>query len=77
MMPESRAMVRWSSNSPDLNPKENLWAIMKREIKKQQPKSIEELKLPLIDAWNSITQKHIDNLIDSMSRNDVILFLFF
>ena len=42
-------------NSPDLvYPIENLWAIIKPRIKRQDPKWIEELKQFLIEEWGTI-----------------------
>ena len=37
-------VLDWSSNSPDLNPIENLWNIIKRRIKRRKPSNIDDLK---------------------------------
>jgi len=34
----------WPSNSPDLNPIENLWAIVKRNVELRRPKNLSELE---------------------------------
>ena len=37
-------VMEWSSNSPDLNPIENMWQIVKNNVEKRMPKDIVELK---------------------------------
>ncbi len=37
-------MFDWPTNSPDLNPIENLWGIVKRKMKNKRPKNADELK---------------------------------
>ena len=34
----------WPTNSADLNPIENVWAVMKREVEKKRPRDIDELE---------------------------------
>lgn len=56
----------WPSMSPDLNPIENLWSIMKQRVFELQPKTKEDLIASIIAVWESITQELISNLINSM-----------
>lgn len=59
----------WPGNSPDLNPIENVWAIMGRKIAKQRPKGIAELKNKILSVWrNEVTQELLTKLYDSMPR---------
>ena len=37
-------VMDWPSNSPELNPIENLWAIVKRNVELRRPKNLSELE---------------------------------
>ena len=65
----------WPPQSPDLNVIENLWAILKSQVFKQNPKSVEELWLLVQEEWKAITDDVIIKLYESiiMSRTNAIL----
>ncbi|CAB5202290.1 unnamed protein product [Rhizophagus irregularis] len=62
------AVMDWPSNSPDLNPIENLWALTKRNVEKRQPKNLDELELFMIEEWHEISDEIINNLVRSMKK---------
>jgi len=59
--------IDWPAQSPDLNPIENLWALIKRNIANLPvAKNVEELEKQVKNEWWSIPQESIQELIDSM-----------
>jgi len=61
-------VMKWPACSPDVNPIENMWGIIVRSVYKdnRQYQTVTELKCAILDAWHSISQETIDNLINSM-----------
>lgn len=59
-------LPNWPSNSPDLNPIENCWAIVKRRVEDLQPQSIDDLIQTTFDTWENIPNNIIQNLISSV-----------
>lgn len=53
----------WPPQSPDLNPIENVWRILKQRVKRLKPTTKEELKQCLLDEWDKISQEEINALI--------------
>ncbi len=56
------------ANSPDLNPVENLWSIVKRKMRNKRPKNADELKVTVKETWASIPPQQCHKLITSMPR---------
>ena len=63
-------LLDWPSRSPDLNPIENLWGIMVRQVyaDNRQYRNVEELKRAILDAWNSISTELLKKLSNSMQN---------
>ena len=66
--------IDWPSNSPDLNPIENMWTIIKNNVEKRMPQNINELTRFLIEEWEEIPQETVNNLVSSMkTRCELVL----
>jgi len=61
-------VLDWPSNSPDLNPIENLWAIVKRSVEMRMPQNLSELEQYMIEEWDKIPNNVLINLVTSMRR---------
>ncbi len=47
-------VLDWPANSPDLNPIENLWGLVKRKMRDTRPNNADELKATVKETWASI-----------------------
>jgi transposase len=67
---ESRDMVTltWPPYSPDLNPIEHVWYLIKCVIQKMNPRpmSIPSMKAAILKAWDEYNVDVMDRLVDSM-----------
>ena len=61
-------LPEWPPNSPDLNPIEQLWGIMKKISKKRTMTSLLEFKEILQEIWDSISMNVINNLVKSFQK---------
>ncbi len=47
-------VLDWPANSPDLNPRENLWCIVKRKMRHTRPNNADDLKAAIKATWASL-----------------------
>jgi len=59
-------ILDWPSQSPDLNPIENLWSILDNSLKLRRPNNEQELFQMLNTSWKSISVDTLERLVDSM-----------
>ncbi len=61
-------VLDWPANSPDLNPIENLWDIIKRKMGDTRPNNADEPKAAIKATWASITHEKCHRLMAFMPR---------
>ena len=61
-------LLPWPSQSPDLNPIENLWMKLDKDCKNRKCKNEDELFEVLKNAWENLDPKHLRALVDSMPK---------
>ena len=63
-------VLRWPAHSRDLNPIENMWGLLAREVYSngKQYFSVQELKDALNKAWNKLDKKSLKPFLDSLKN---------
>lgn len=62
--------LQWPSRSPDLNPMENLWAILEQTVYHNGKiySHVADLKVAITAAWAGVTVATLRHLVESMPR---------
>ena len=63
-----KTLEGWPGFSPDLNPIENVWAIMKRALSKERPTTLDGMKKVVDQIWRNLDAEYLTTLFDSMPR---------
>ena len=65
----------WPPNSPDLNPIENLWKLVKDLLQKhKKSKNQQEMAATIQAVWDEVPLEHIQDVIANMpSRKQAII----
>jgi transposase len=59
----------WPGQSPDLNPIENAWLVLKKRVAATRPSSLEQLEEKICDIWqHNFSVDECKRLVDSMPR---------
>lgn len=61
------SVLKWPPNSPDLNPIENCWGLMKVKLAKKNITNLNQLKHEVELIWNDLGHDYLTSLINSMS----------
>ncbi len=61
-------VMEWPSMSPDLNPIEHLWGILKRKVEERQVSNIRQLRDVIKEEWKNISAATCARLVNSMPR---------
>ncbi len=65
-------VIQWPSMSPDLNPIEHLWGILKRQVEHHSPSSIQSLKEVILEEWKKIDLAKCRQLPGIPSLEDLV-----
>ena len=62
-------VLEWPSQSPDLNPIENLWRELKVRVAKHQPRNLNDLEKICKEEWDKIPPEMCANLVANYKKH--------
>lgn len=61
-------VLEWPAQSPDLNPIENLWRVLKVNVHARKPRNLDQLEQFAMEEWAKIPQETCANLVKNYSK---------
>ncbi len=61
-------VMDWPSMSPDLNPIEHLWGILKRKVEERKVSNIHQLRDVIMEEWKRSPVATCEALVNSMPK---------
>ena len=64
------ARLEWPACSPDMNPIEHFWDVLKRAVygRLDPPTSLRDIRRITVEEWDNLSQQCLDEHVDSMPR---------
>ena len=62
-------VLEWPSQSPDLNPIENLWAELKKRVQGRRPTNLTQLHQLCQEKWAKIHPTYCGNLVEGYLKH--------
>ncbi len=66
-------VLEWSSQSPDLNPIENLWRELKVRVAKRQPRNLNDLERICKEEWDNLVANYKKRLSHVLQRGQILI----
>lgn len=61
-------VIKWPANSPDCNPIENVWALIKARLRQRNITTKEGLIRAIKEEWKSLTVEYAKKLVESCTK---------
>ena len=58
----------WPSQSPDVNPKENVWSVVKRKLTGWRAFTLKQLSRQIKEVWRSLPMEYAEKVVEIMPR---------